>query len=89
MRGGTTVHSTSHFIYRIIYILLCVRIDLNPRFKLDRQFLIVDRNLLDQPPDQGFGVFRYFRCLFIKEGDRLTHRQTVDLHSLLFHLIPR
>ncbi len=54
-------------------IPLCIHIDLKPRFELNRQLLIVDRDLLDQPSDQSFGVFRYFRCLLIKEGNQVIY----------------
>lgn len=52
-------------------MLLCVHIDLKSRFELYRQFLIVDRDLLDQPPDQRFGIFRDRRRLLIHEGGKV------------------
>lgn len=56
---------------------LCVNIDFQSEFKFYCHFLIENRYLLDQPPDQNFRVFSYSPCLLFQK------RNHVILQSLL------
>ena len=40
-----------------VIFFLCFDLDRQPRFELDHQLLIVDRNLLNKPPCQRLAVF--------------------------------
>ena len=51
----------------LLYVL-CFHVYCQTGFELDRDFVIVDRDLFDHAADEDLAVFR-LACLFLDEGD--------------------
>ena len=47
--------------------------NLNPGLEFHHKVVIIHRNLLNHPSDQGFAVLGYFFRLTLKEGNHVSH----------------